>query len=851
MNRTLSTPLLLLTLLPLSAAGQTAFGPGRMGGVGAFDVVEATIPELQRAMASGQATAVDLLEAYLARIAAYDQQGPRLNAMIRLNPNARSEAQARDRERASGAVRGPLHGVPVILKDNYDTADMPTTGSSVALAGLVPPDDAFQVRKLREAGAVIVGKTNLHELAAGITTIGSLGVQTLNPYDLARYPDGSSGGTGAAVAASFAAVGWGTDTCGSIRIPAAQNNLFGLRPTKGLSSIDGIIPLSHTQDVGGPLARTVMDLAIALDATVGMDAADPATAALADREVPRFTTSRDAATLEGVRLGVLTDMFGDDPEDQEMGGVVRAAIAQMFDAGADVVDVVIPDLDDLVSNSSVIAHEFKWDLIDYLAATPGAAVGSLQDILDQGLYHAALESRFNLRNESESRDTEEYREALAKREMIREAVVRAMDEERLDALIYPTMRRPPAQIGDLQTGSNCQLSTSAGLPAFSIPAGFTLSGLPAGLELLGRPFADARLLALGFAFEQLTSHRRAPFSTPPLEGGVAPAPLHFALIADGPAAQLSARFVLDVPTGVLSYDLDVTGSPADEVHAVDLHRAGDAPTGPVIHRLSGAGVASSSGRVTLRGPELDALRDGRLYLSLYTREHPAGMARTAVCGASGGAPTPAAYPSTEMEWAGWLSIHPDTRVVSSMTGRPHDYATYPYGDYESVHNAMTFFPQGDFDGRRAPKERVLGVPYSQGGGIAFPFEVLQGRGSREVFEWDMEDQPVVPFWDAELWAAVVYEARVNGQLLDFFRLNRFVDGRFFDENTGSEWSFEGVAIAGPLEGTRLTQVSEAYVSFWFAWTTFVPDTFLMRTQSAPNEGNNAGKNTLPGDQDVG
>ena len=620
-------PLVLLALSPLSTFGQTSFGPSRIDATGAFSVMEATIPELQQAMASGRTTAVEILDAYLARIAAYDRQGPRLRTMIRLNPNARSEAQARDRERAMGVIRGPLHGIPVILKDNYDTADMPTTGGSVALAGLIPPDDAFQVRRLRQGGAIILGKSNLHELAAGITSISSLGGQTLNPYDLSRYPGGSSGGTGAAVTASFAAVGWGTDTCGSIRIPASQNNLFGLRPTKGLSSIDGIIPLSHTQDVGGPLARTVTDLALALDATIGIDPADSATAVLRGRAHPRFADSLDASALQGARLGVLTTMFGDAPEDQEMGGVVRAAIAQMFDAGADVIDVVIPDLDDLLSNSSVIAHEFKWDLIDYLAATPGAPVTSLQDILDRGLYHAALDSRFRTRNTPEFRESDEYRAALAKRDVIRDAIVSVMDEQRLDALIYPTMRRPPAQVGDPQLGSNCQLSASTGLPAFSIPAGFTLRGLPAGLELLGRPFADTELLALGFAFEQTTAHRRAPFSTPPLQNGVAPASITFDLIASGPNAQVSVRFTLDLPTGVLSYDLEVSGVPADEIHAVDLHRAGDESTGPVIHRLSGAGTAAVSDRVRLRGSELDALRDGRLYLSLYTRAHPSGATR--------------------------------------------------------------------------------------------------------------------------------------------------------------------------------------------------------------------------------
>ncbi|MBT6697051.1 MAG: amidase, partial [Gemmatimonadales bacterium] len=219
-------------------------------------------------MELGRASSAWITQAYLDRIAAFDQTGPAINAMVSLNPNAMAEAEALDRERADGVVRGPLHGVPIVLKDNYDTRDAPTSAGTAALSGFVPPDDAFQVGRLREAGAVFLGKTNMHELASGWTTVGSLGGQTLNPYDLTRHPGGSSGGTGAAVAASFAAVGWGSDTCGSIRLPSAYNNLVGLRPTKGLSSIDGIVPLSHSQDVGGPLARTVRDLAIALDATI-------------------------------------------------------------------------------------------------------------------------------------------------------------------------------------------------------------------------------------------------------------------------------------------------------------------------------------------------------------------------------------------------------------------------------------------------------------------------------------------------------------------------------------------------------------------------------------------------------
>ena len=237
MNTRVGSLILLLVGFPITLAA-ASLQDIRQGG---YDVFEATILELQDDMAAGRVTAVELVDAYLARIAAYDQRGPMLNAIIRLNPNARAEAALLDQERATDGPRGLLHGIPIILKDNFDTFDMPTSGGSIALAGLVPPDDAFQVRRLRDAGAIILGKANMHELAFGITTLSSLGGQTRNPYDPSRYPGGSSGGTGAAIAASFAAIGWGSDTGGSIRIPSSHNNLFGLRHTKGLSSSDGII----------------------------------------------------------------------------------------------------------------------------------------------------------------------------------------------------------------------------------------------------------------------------------------------------------------------------------------------------------------------------------------------------------------------------------------------------------------------------------------------------------------------------------------------------------------------------------------------------------------------------------
>src|SRR5689334_4261038 len=276
-----------------------------------FEVAESAIADEQKAMSAGRLTAKALVQAYLDRIEAFDHRGPRLNALITLNSNALREAEALDRERAAKGPRGPLHGIPVIVKDNYSTAEMQTTAGTMALLGFVPKSDAFQVRKLREAGAVIIAKSNLHELASGITTVGSAFGQTLNPYDPSRNPGGSSGGTGAAIAASLAAAGMGSDTCGSIRIPSSVNNLVGLRPTKGLSSIAGIVPLSTTQDVGGPLARSVADLAVMLDATIGEDPADPATKLPAGQTRPKFVDALHADALKGARIGILEPLFGD------------------------------------------------------------------------------------------------------------------------------------------------------------------------------------------------------------------------------------------------------------------------------------------------------------------------------------------------------------------------------------------------------------------------------------------------------------------------------------------------------------------------------------------------------------
>jgi len=580
-------------------------------------------------MSSGRVTSVEITRAYLARIAAFDQSGPKINAMIWMSPDAVATAEALDRERAERGPRGPMHGIPIVLKDNYDTFDLPTSAGSLALAGNVAPDDAFQVARLRAAGAVILGKTNMHELASGITTIGSLGGQTRNPYDLARNPGGSSGGTGAAVAASFAAVGWGSDTCGSIRIPSAQNDLVGLRPTKGLSSIDGIIPLSHTQDVGGPLARTVRDLAIALDATVGYDPSDPATAIVAGRDLPSFVEALDTGTLSGIRIGILEAYFGDAPEEAEAARLVRAAIVEMVESGADTITVEIPELDDLLDGSGLINFEFKWDFADYLAANPEAPVSSLAEMLDLGLIHEALVPRMRARDRVETRDSDEYREAYAKRAPLRTAVESSMDHFGVDVLVFPTVRTVPAVIGDPQRGSSCSLGANSGLPSISIPVGFAEDRLPIGMEMMGRTLHDHRLVALAHAFEQTTDHRREPWSTPSLTAAAtAPPPVRMEVHAADGGVEIEGLFVLDPAPNRVSFSYVIRGVAPEDVVAVVLRRS-DADGGGrlVVRRLSGPRTLMAEGSLEL-DPELRAaLDEGDVTVEVFTRARPFGAAR--------------------------------------------------------------------------------------------------------------------------------------------------------------------------------------------------------------------------------
>ncbi len=612
LRRRLGTALLLL------------FGPIALAAQAPFDVTERSVRELQTALTAGTVTSVALVDAYLARIAAYDIGGPGLNSVIRQNASARVDAARLDAERRAGRVRGPLHGIPILLKDNFDTADAPTSGSSLALATLRPRSDAFIVQRLREAGAIILGKTNMHELAAGITTISSLGGQTRNPYDPRRCPGGSSGGTGVAIAASFAAIGWGSDTCGSIRIPAAYNSLFGLRPTQGLVSRTGVVPLSHTQDIAGPLARTAADLAIALELSAGFDPADSTTASLANRPPFRFVAAVDSASLRGVRLGMLTSLI--EGADADIRDTVRAAAQVMAQHGAELVPVAIPELDALMRTSAVLNFETKFDLAEYLSRVPGAPVATLNEILDRGLYHDAMEGRFRRIDTVSSADSDPYRQALAARAVLRERLVAVLDSLRLDALVYPTMQRRPVLVGDPQMGGTCQLSANSGLPALSAPAGFTNDGLPVAYEMLGRPYDDVRLVAIAAAFERVGPRRRSPPNTPALVRGRAPAAHTFTTQGGSGAGRTAGEFSFEPATGELRYRIRISGVAADQVHAVVLRRNDGGRPGPVIERLVRAGTLNGEGTMTLVGVNRSALETGGLSIELFTTQAPLGTA---------------------------------------------------------------------------------------------------------------------------------------------------------------------------------------------------------------------------------
>jgi amidase len=509
---------------PLVAQAQAVNAGTRAAASFEFD--EATIADLHKGMKSGKLTSRSITEKYLARIEAIDKHGPAVNSVIEINPDALAMADALDRERQAQGPCGPLHGIPVLIKDNIATHDrMQTTAGSLALVGSLPPKDAFVARKLREAGAVILGKTNLSEWAnirSSHSTSGwsGRGGQTRNPYALDRNPCGSSSGSGAAVAANLCAVAVGTETDGSIVCPANVNGIVGIKPTLGLVSRAGIIPIAHSQDTAGPMARTVTDAAILLGALTGMDSDDAATHASGGKALADYTSFLDAKGLAGARLGVVRKLGGfHDTVDKLM----NDAIEELKRQGATVVDPAdITTLDQLGdAEDQVLLTELKADLNSYLAQLGGTApVHTLQNIVDFNEQHRNHEMPFFaqdlfLKAQAKGPLTgKEYLDALDKSKSLMRAqgIDAVMDKFKLDALVAPT--GGPACLtdhidGDHDLGNTSTPAAVAGYPHITVPMGFVF-GLPVGISFFGRAWSEPILLKFAYAFEQATQHRRPP-----------------------------------------------------------------------------------------------------------------------------------------------------------------------------------------------------------------------------------------------------------------------------------------------------------------------------------------------------
>lgn len=490
-----------------------------------FSLLEATVADINEAFDARALTSQQLVQLYLNRIEAYDKQGPSINSIITINLKALETAAALDLERQNTGHRSPLHGIPVILKDNFDTFDLPTTGGSLALQNSIPPDDAFLVKQLRDAGAVIIAKSNLTELARGGNTISSLGGQTLNPYDLGRTPGGSSGGTGAAIAANFGTIGTGSDTGQSVRSPASANSLVGIRPTSGLLSRDGIIPNAN-RETAGPITRTVTDTAIMLDVLAGFDPADPVTESSIGKIPKSYTDFLDANGLKGARIGVVRNLFGSAPINAEVNAVINAQIEKMASLGATISPITIPNFNELSSNLSAGLYESKDLLNDYFASLgPNAPIKSLEEFLASGKYDPSLESGLRQAQAIESPLEEpEYTKILQNQEVFEQALLKLMDDAQLDALVYPHQQRLVVPVGQPQVERNGILASGTGFPAITVPGGFSSSsesapiGVPIGIEFFGRPFSEPTLIKLAYSYEQATMNRLIPTSVPSLPG---------------------------------------------------------------------------------------------------------------------------------------------------------------------------------------------------------------------------------------------------------------------------------------------------------------------------------------------
>jgi len=496
-----------------------------------FAFVEATIDDVQSAILSGNISCEGIIAGYLERIETYDKSSG-LNAIIFTNPLALTRAKSIDRKIATGQDAGKLFCAPVLLKDNFDTADMPTSGGSIALKDSVPPDDAFMVRKLREAGAIIIAKTNMAEWAFSPkqTVSSSYGV-TANAYDLDRVPAGSSGGTASGIAASFGVVGMGSDTGNSIRGPASHLALFGIRSTMGLTSRDGVIPLAFDRDIAGPLTRTVTDGVRVFNVIAGFDPADPYTELGKDKVEKDYTKFLKANALEGKRIGVLRALVDTGDADPEITRLFEQALQDLQGGGAEIVDDFVIDNLEEHRNASNFCARFRYDMSEYLASLgENAPIRDVMDVMENKDYAPYIEDslkRFGQKSpDVHPKDFDppcpDFLEHVGRQAYLSD-VIDSMDDAGVDAIVYPSWTNPPAHLSkaiEEYKGDNSQIVAPAtGLPAASVPMGYSNGNLPVGLQILARPFDEGLLIGLAYAYEQRTHHRVPPQLFPELQSG--------------------------------------------------------------------------------------------------------------------------------------------------------------------------------------------------------------------------------------------------------------------------------------------------------------------------------------------
>jgi len=491
--------------------------------ISGFRVQETSIATIHNAFRSGSLTCRSLVTQYLARIDAYDKKGPAINALILVHPDALKTADSLDARFKKEGLTGPLHCVPMIVKDNFETRDLPTTAGSLSLAGFQSDKDAFLVRRIREAGAIVLAKSNLAEFAfTPYETVSSvLPGYTKNPYALDRVTAGSSGGTAAAVAANLGESGLGTDTGNSIRGPSSHQALVGIRSTMGLTSRAGVVPLSYAADIAGPMARSVADAVAIFQVVAGYDPDDPVTAAARDHPAPRYTDSLRADGLRGARIGILRQAYVRASIDTEIVTVFARAIADLRAQGTTVIDSVpMPEADSVFRIQKENCNRFKFDIEKWMASTGNRTpVKSLDEIVRSRRFHPSVQVRLEAAQRASAPVDSQpgCAQAEQQRMAVRAMLSAAMDRLQLDAVVYPTWSNPPRLIGDLNTphGDNSQVySPSTGWPAITVPMGYTRSVLPAGMTILGRAWSEGTLFKFAYSYEQATHHRKPSPITP-------------------------------------------------------------------------------------------------------------------------------------------------------------------------------------------------------------------------------------------------------------------------------------------------------------------------------------------------